>query len=142
MWPCLIPVLLVGHIVTLQPNSSHISNVNGTQIEIQSCERGFGISGRAAPGPGLWGVGGQYGAEIYTDTTWSATFLTKIGLSYSDHSYPELPMRGQFELGAQFIIGYEQLRFGVEWWHLSNAGLESPNIGLDMIVLQSGWAFE
>ena len=142
MLACFIPVVLIGHILTLQPNTSHTSSVDGTHIEVQSCERGLGVSGRAAPGSGLWGVGGQYGVKIYDDNDWTTTFLTKVGVSYSDRPYPELPMRTQFELGAQLLLGYQQLRVGVEWWHLSNAGLVSSNIGLDMLVLQTGWAFD
>lgn len=142
MLVCFIPVVLIGHMLTLQPNSTHISNVNGGQLEVQSCERGFGIHARAAPGVGLWGAGGHYGIKIYANDHWTATFLPKVGVSYSDRPYPELPMRTQFELGAQLLLGYEQVRLGIEWWHLSNAGLESPNIGLDMLVLQTGLVFE
>ena len=141
MFDCLAPVVLIGQLITIQPNQYHTSNPSGTLFEIQSCERGLGVNAKASPEPELYGAGVQYGLEVYDKGDWSSTVLVKGGMSHSGIAYRELPMQTQFETGVQVLVGYEQLRFGVEWWHMSNAGLQQPNIGLDMLVFQSGWGF-
>lgn len=137
---CLAPLVLMGYALTMQTSWHHSENVNANMIEVQTCEKGLGMDFKASTA-GLFGLGLQYGFTLVESEKFSLTFLPKAGLSYTTVPRYELPMTGQFEVGAQFLVGYEDFRVGLEYWHLSNAGLQSPNIGLDMLVVQTGWRF-
>lgn len=138
---CLAPLILVGYALTMhmQPVRKP-ADVSAPVVEVQTCERGAGLALKAS-GAGLFGLSAQYGVPLYTGERASVTLSPKMGLSYASENYRELPMRGQFEVGAQLLLGWDQFRVGVEYWHLSNAGLQQPNIGLDMLIVQTGWAF-
>ena len=97
-------------------------------------------SASKASNSGLYGLGLQYG-WTWGDAHRSLTLQPKVGLSYVDRPEPALPLRTQFEVGAQLLFGYDRARLGLEYWHLSNAGLKEPNTGLDLIVIQTGWVF-
>lgn len=141
---CFAPLVLVGFALTMDHNAlghSHkTGDANGTVLEVQTCETGLGMDVKASTA-GLYGMGLQYGLPLYKGSQWSVTALPKAGLSYTSTPRHELPMQGQFEVGAQLLVGYDAFRVGLEYWHLSNAGVHSPNIGLDMLVLQTGWRF-
>lgn len=146
---CLAPVVLVGYLMHQQVASPVIKNStieNATMIEVQTCEKGFGVDAKAATN-GLYGAGIQYGFKFEPVDKFSVIFIPKFGMSYVDHPVRELPQRTQFGLGAQVLFGYEQFRVGLELWHISNgAGLglnvsEKQNIGADMIAIQTGWVF-
>jgi hypothetical protein len=130
----------MGALFTIQPNAAHVSNVDGGVVEIQSCESGLGLHGRIQTA-GLYGLGLHYGFTKEIDDHWRVTFQPRAGLSYTGEARYELPATHQFELGAQLLVGYDQFRVGIDYWHLSNAGLVKPNIGLDMIGVVAGWAF-
>lgn len=137
--PCLVPVILAGYLLTLHPNHAHRSTENGALVEGQTCEQRFGLHARASSS-GLYGAGIHYGLSWH-GKSFSLTFQPRAGLSYADHPVPELPMRTQFELGAQVLLGYDRYRLAVDYWHLSNAELQKPNTGLDMIGLMVGVTF-
>jgi len=137
---CFAPLVLLGYALTAQTSWHHTDNVNGTVLEVQTCEKGLGLDAKASSA-GLFGFGLQYGFTIFEGEKFNFTFLPKAGLSYTSVPHRELPLNGQFEVGGQFLLGYEDFRVGLEYWHLSNAGLQSPNIGLDMLVVQTGWRF-
>ena len=137
---CFAPLVMMGYALTMQTTWHHSVNVNAPVVEVQTCEKGLGFDAKAS-GAGLFGFGLQYGLTIVETEKWHLTFLPKAGLSYTSVARRELPMTGQFEVGGQFLVGYEDFRIGLEYWHLSDAGLKSPNIGLDMLVLQTGWRF-
>lgn len=136
---CFAPLVLIGYALTVQTDWHKTQNVDAPMIEVQTCEQGVGAHLKASAA-GLYALGVHYGFHGEAGP-WSVTFQPQAGFSYADHPIDALPMRTQFELGAQFTVGYERLRIGVEYLHFSNAGLKSPNIGLDMIVLQTGWRF-
>lgn len=138
---CLAPLILIGYALTMhiQPVRKP-AQIDAPMVEVQTCERGTGLTAKASAA-GLFGLGLQYGVPLYTGEHVSATFSPKMGLSYASEPYRELPMRGQFEVSAQLLLGWEQLLVGVEYTHFSNAGLQHPNIGLDMLVFQTGWVF-
>lgn len=141
---CFAPLVLLGLATTMNVNAlghTHNStNANGEMVEVMTCEKGIGMDLKASTA-GLYGLGLQYGLTVYEDLKFSVTVLPKAGLSYTDKPRKELPLTGQFEVGAQILVGYEDFRVGLEYWHLSNAGLRQPNIGLDMLVVQTGWRF-
>lgn len=137
---CFAPVLMLGSALTIQTPTHKTSDVDGMVYEVMTCEKGLGVGAKGSTA-GLFGVDLQYGIPIFENTPITLTFIPKAGLSYTTQPRPELPMTGQFELGAQMMFGYKDFRFGAEYWHLSNAGLQQPNTGLDMIVIQTGWSF-
>jgi hypothetical protein len=138
---CLAPVILMGYLFTMQPNQAHVSNVDGAMVEMQSCEKGLGAHARIQFA-GLYSAGLHYGFQYRSDDgLTTVTFQPRAGLSYSSIPRWELPAEKQFELGAQLMFGYGQWRVGLDYWHLSNAGLKEPNIGIDMIGIVTGWSF-
>ena len=136
---CLAPVIMTGYLLTMQPNKSHTSNVDGTVWDAQTCESGLGLHVRAQTA-GLYSLGTQYGFTLQYDD-WTITLQPRAGLSYNSVTYRELPAQGQFELGTVFSVGYKDFRVGLDYWHLSNAGLKAPNIGLDMMGVMVGMQF-
>lgn len=138
---CLAPLVLIGYALTMEMQQTrHPSNVDGTVLEAQTCETGLGLDAKASTA-GLYGVGLQYGLRLVEYQDWTLTILPKAGLSYTEKPRHELPMQYQFEIGGQLLLGYNRYRIGVEWWHLSNAGLTPHNVGLDMLLIQTGVQF-
>lgn len=136
---CLEPLVLAGYLLTVQPNRSHTTNADGGVFHVQSCERGVGLHAKAATS-GLYAAGIHYGFQGRVGD-WTATVQPFVGVSYADHAVRELPQRTQFECGATVLVGYRQARVAVEYWHLSNAGMTRPNIGLDLVAVSAGWVF-
>lgn len=113
---------------------------DAAMIEVQTCETGLGFDAKAATN-GLYGFGLQYGFSHQFGDDYRVTFTPKAVLSYTDRTVYELPQDVQFGIGAQLLVGYKQFRVGAELWHLSNAGITSPNIGLNLPIIQVGWVF-
>jgi hypothetical protein len=138
---CLAPLVLMGHMLTVETPWHQVKEKqDGQIIEMQTCETGLGMHAKASAN-GFYGLGAQYGFTVFETGKWKGIFQPKAGFSYVDHNVYELPQRAQFEVGAQFNLGYDKFRVGVEYWHLSNAGMTKPNIGMDFLVLQTGWVF-
>lgn len=108
-------------------------------LEVQTCETGLGAAVNVSAS-GLAGLVGQYGWQ-WRAGDWSLTLQPKAGLSHAMQPVYELPSQTQFQLGLGFLVGYHSWRVGIEYVHLSNAGLASPNIGLDLLAVQTGVAF-
>lgn len=136
---CFEPLLLAGYLLTLQPNATHVSRLDAPLIEMQSCERGVGLDARAATS-GVFGLMGQYGFQ-WQSGDWSYTLIPKAGLGYHDVMLLEQQSKLNFSLDAQFLIGYKSGRVGLEYWHMSNAGLGDRNAGLDVFAATFGWKF-
>jgi len=142
---CLAPVVLAGYLMStddhFRKDVKRDTGVNdAAMIEVQTCEVGLGFDVKAATN-GLYGAGLQYGFSKSFGDDYRITFTPKVGLSYTDHTVYELPQDVQFGIGAQVLFGYKQFRVGAELWHLSNAGITQPNIGLNLPIIQVGWAF-
>ena len=137
---CFAPLIMIGYLFTLHPNAAHTTNMNTNIVEVQTCETGLGAHARAT-GNGLYAGGLQYGLTWSFAPDWSLTFAPRAGVAYVDHDVRELPLRTPFELGAQFFFGFKSARFGVEYLHLSNAGLKDPNIGIDFVGAIGGMVF-
>ena len=136
---CIAPLLLLGYLLTMQTPAHHTPILNGTILEAQTCESGLGAHARATSS-GLFGLGVQYGLTAHHGD-WSLTAQPRVGLSYSAEPINALPLQKQFELGVQVLVGYQHLRLSLDYWHLSNAGLKQPNIGIDLLALMGGWTF-
>jgi hypothetical protein len=128
---CLAPVIFAGYLLTLV----QYPNVDSPGVEVQTCEKGLGLHAKAYTGP-AYAFGTHYGFH-WEQGKWSWNVQPQIGLATSHRGKSEK----YFELGMQFTVGYDHARLGVEYWHMSNAGLSYPNGGLDMLVLQTGWRF-
>lgn len=128
---CLAPVVFAGYLMTLV----QYPNVDSPGMEIQTCEEGLGLHAKAYTS-GVFGFGTQYGFHWERDR-WSWNVQPQVGLAHSDAGNSAK----YFELGLQVTVGYDRARLGVEYWHMSNAGLSQPNGGLDMLVIQTGWRF-
>ena len=136
---CLAPVILLGYLLTIQTSWHQTATMDAPMLEVQTCETGLGAAVNVSAS-GLAGLVGQYGWH-WRSGDWSATIQPKAGLSHAMQPVYELPAQTQFQLGAGLLVGYQHWRLGLEYQHLSNAGLASPNIGLDLLAIQSGWAF-
>jgi hypothetical protein len=147
---CLAPVVLMGYLASTDfhfKETKHKTTIdNAAIVSVQTCEKGWGLEAKAATN-GLYGAGIQYGFKFEPTTDTSVTFIPKFGVSYVDHPVVELPQRTQFGLGGQVLFGYKDMRLGVELWHMSDGkalGLnvsDRPNIGVNMIAIQTGWVF-
>ena len=133
---CLIPVVLLGYLLTLHPNMSHVTSLDAAVVQAQTCERGPGIDIKFTS-DGLGAVAAQYGFH-QEHGLWSWTFSPKVGGAALPYSVPELSTQYNFSLGAQAMIGYDQGRLSLEYWHMSNAGLGSTNAGLDLLSVTTG----
>lgn len=136
---CLAPLLLAGYMSTITTSWHHGPNEDGAVVELQTCERGLGAHIRATSS-GLYGLGAQYGLGTEVGPV-SLTIQQRLGFSYVDHTNVNLPLRTQFEVGLQGLIGYGRYRIAVDYWHLSNAHLKAPNIGMDMASVMIGVTF-
>ena len=116
-----------------------MSRLDAPVVEYQTCERGPGFDLKAAAS-GVYGAHFQYGVGM-VEAPYTLTVTPKLGVGFLDHAVPELSTTTNFSLGLQALMGYGNARVGLEYWHLSNAGLGSVNAGLDMLVLQAGWVF-
>lgn len=130
---CLEPLLLAGYLFTLATDPHRTTNFNDPVVEVQTCERKLGgfVQGSMS---GLYAGGLQYGMR-YKKEELSITLTPKIGISYVDHPVYELPQRTQFSVGSLLLFGYEDMRIGIEYWHMSNAGMTYPNIGVDTLLI-------
>jgi hypothetical protein len=138
---CLAPLILMGQMFTIEtPTHKSQQNHDSQIIEMQTCETGLGMHAKASAN-GFYGMGMHYGFTLFESGKWSAVLQPKAGMSYVDHPVYELPQRTQFEVGGQLLLGYGNARVGVEYWHLSNAGMTKPNIGQDFLILSMGWRF-
>lgn len=136
---CFAPVILLGYLLTIQTSWHHTTTMDAPAMTVQTCETGIAAAANVSAS-GLAGLVGQYGWQ-WRSGDWSATIQPKAGLSHAMQPVYELPSQTQFQLGMGVLVGYQQWRVGLEYQHLSNAGLASPNIGLDLLVLQTGWVF-
>lgn len=137
---CLAPVILIGYLLTIQTSWHQTSTMDAPMLSVQTCEIGIGAAVNVSAS-GLAGLVGQYGWQ-WRAGDWSVTLQPKAGLSHAMQPVYELPAQTQFQLGLGLLVGYQSWRVGVEYGHASNAGLVSPNIGIDTISLQTGWAFQ
>ena len=136
---CFAPLVLVGYLMTMQPNQWHVSEFSGALLQAQTCDTGLGLAVKASPA-GIGSLDVQYGWQ-FTHDEWALTLSPKAGVGYLDHHVPELTSHVNFSLGAQILIGYGSARMAVEYWHQSNAGLGDHNAGLDMLAISGGWRF-
>ena len=136
---CLAPLVLVGMVSTIR-TPSHSSPVESGMIaEFQTCERGLGAHIKASTS-GYYALGAQYGASILVGP-YMLTISPRTGLSYVDHPNENLPLRTQFEVGAQALVSRRGYHVAVDYWHLSNAGLKRPNVGMDFLSMMVGVSF-
>lgn len=146
---CLTPVLALLAVVTLQPNRHHVTNMDGVQIEAQSCVTGFGVYATAASSE-LYTGGIQYGYPVRVSEAVTVIGQVYVGASYPSRWVPELPNQVQFDTGVRLLAKLHRAVFELAWQHDSNGGLGKHvvrdgvrygNSGLDLIKIGAGWEF-
>ena len=137
------PVALVGYAMATDfhfNTTKHETSISDSvSVGLMTSETGLG-AGVKATSNGLYGIDLQYGLT-WKGEQWSLSFIPKLGFSATSNPVKELPQDVQFGLGAQVLVGYGKARMGLELWHLSNAGVTAPNIGLNLPIIQVGYAF-
>lgn len=141
---CLAPMVLAGYVflsdVTTQVKKHTLQTTGqGEYLEVMTCRKGFGLDAKAST-TGLYALDVRYGAELELGKAW-VNLAPFGGISYTDHDVYELPQAVQFSVGAQLQLGYDRYSVGISLWHLSNAGLTAPNIGLNNVVISTGFQF-
>jgi len=137
---CLKPLILIGWLLTQNFGGHNFNtNLDAAAVEVQTCESGPGLDVKAATS-GLYGVAVQYGFTT-TRNGWTFTATPKLGVAYVDHQAKEQAHPANFELGGQLLFGRDRWRIGAEYWHISNAHTSVPNLGIDLLILQTGWIF-
>lgn len=136
---CFAPVVLLGSLLTIHPNSFHTSSFDGGVVEVQSCEEGLGVNLKAA-NSGIYSGTVQYGM-FHRAGDWSLGLTPNLGVGVIEHHVPELSTRVNFSLGLQASVGYQRGRVAVEYWHQSNAHTGTHNAGLDLLAIMGGWVF-
>ena len=136
---CLEPLIMAGYLFMANPHRENGANLNAPLMEMQTCEEGIGVGMKAAQS-GVYALEAQYGLKGHLGPL-SVGLIPKFGVGYQDVLTLEQQSKTNFSLGAQFLMGYEKARVGLEWWHMSNAGSGERNAGLDLIMVTAGWAF-
>lgn len=146
---CWAPMVALLGVVTLPINHHHETNMNGVQLEAQSCVTGFGAYATALSSE-LYTGGVQYGYPVRVSE--SVTVIGQVygGASYTSRWVMELPNGVQFDVGARLLARWHQAVFELAWQHDSHAGLGRTvtqgrrtygNTGLDLIKIGLGWEF-
>lgn len=137
METCLTPVLLAGALFTLHPNNSHTADRDGVFIEAQTCRVGLGahVLGSSTE---FYAGGIQYGIPFALSNSVAVTLQPFFGGSYTARPERQLPMGAQFWTGVNVVVSYDRWIVGAKWGHASNAGLKSPNVGMDWVGVFAG----
>lgn len=137
---CLAPMLVAGALFTLHPNASHTADRDAAYLELQSCRNGLGAHVLASTAD-FYAGGIQYGATVAVSDSVAVTLQPFFGGSYTARPERQLPMSAQFWTGVNLMVSYRSWSIGAKWGHASNAGLKSPNIGVDWVGVLVGREF-
>ena len=146
---CLAPMVALLAVVTVHPNRHHVTNMDGVQIEAQSCATGFGVYATAASSE-LYTGGIQYGYPVRVSEAVTLIGQVHVGASYPSRWVPELPNQLQFDTGVRLLAKLHRAVFELAWQHDSHGGLGRDvvrdgvrygNSGLDLIKIGAGWEF-
>lgn len=146
---CLAPMIALLGVVTLQPNPHHTSNMDGVQVEGQSCVEGLGLYATATSSE-LYTGGMQYGYPVQLTAQARLIGQVFVGASYPSRWVPELPNQVQFDVGVRLLLQLHRTVLQVAWQHDSHAGLGRDvirdgmrygNTGLDLLKFGVGWVF-
>lgn len=146
---CWAPMVALLGVITLYPTARHQTDMDGVQVEAQSCVTGFGLYATALSSE-LYTGGMQYGYPVQLSES-----LTLIGQAYVGASYPsrwvqELPNQVQFDTGVRLLVRAHKAVLELAWQHDSHGGLGRTvyhgrrwygNTGLDLLKFGVGWEF-
>lgn len=134
------PVLLGLWLLTLQPNSSHVTDLNGPAIELQTSATGWGahamLSSRA-----IMGAGVHYGFAWALTDRLAVIAQPFAGVSHTFTPVRELPLGTQFEVGLTLMARYGHGFAGAKYWHASCAWFCDRNPGVDVVGPLFGFTF-
>lgn len=146
---CWAPMVALLGVVTLYPSHHHQTNLNGVQVEAQTCVAGFGLyaTGMSAE---LYTGGIQYGYPVRVSDTVTLIGQVHVGASYTPRWILELPNAVQFDAGARILTRISHTVLELAWQHNSHGGLGRTvwhgrqwygNTGIDLIKVGVGWEF-
>lgn len=139
---CIAPLVMVGVMSGVETSWHHHQvNPGGEVLEVQSCQYGPGLAVTAAPSSGLYGIAAQWGFQVASWGDLRVYLKPQVGISHDTYGYRELPLGTQFEVGGMVNVEYDNANIGVKYWHLSNAGIKQPNIGMDILAVMGGFRF-
>lgn len=136
---CFAPILLLGYLLTWQPNASHVTNFDAPYVQVMTCDRGPGLDLKASPNIGTLQV--QYGFPVYDEGPWSLSIIPKAGGAMLAKHVPESQSTVNFALSLQTLVRYERVNLSLEYLHESNAGLGERNAGMDFLGTAVGFSF-
>lgn len=146
---CLAPMIALLAVVTLHPNQYHTSDMDGMQIEGQTCVTGLGAYANMSS-TRMYAGGIQYGVNLWQKDSFSIISQIYVGASYTDRWVPELPNGVQFNTGLRLLGKWRDTIFEVAYEHNSNGGLGREvqrdgyiygNTGLDLLKFGVGIEF-
>lgn len=146
---CWAPMVALLGVLTLEPNVHHRTNMDGVQLEAQSCVTGVGVYVTALSSE-LYTGGVQYGYPVRLSESMTLIGQVYVGASYPSRWVPELPNQIQFDTGVRLLLQLHRTVFELAWQHDSNGGLGRTvhqgrrwygNTGLDLIKFGIGWVF-
>ena len=146
---CLKPMIALLGVLTLYPNHHHQTDMNGVQVEGQTCVEGFGLYATALSSE-LYTGGVQFGYPVRVSESVTLIGQAFVGASYPSRWVPELPNEVQFDTGVRLLAKLHRTVFELAWQHDSSAGLGKEarrgreiyrNTGLDLIKFGIGWEF-
>lgn len=139
---CLIPLLIVGYVHTVQTEWHTSPDLSGAHVEAQTCEKGLGA--RLAFSTEWVQLGPQYGISWLLGQSWRITGQIHGGMGYSNQIHHDTGVRQvtKWNGGVSFLIHYDSYVVKIGYDHMSNGrGLDPTNHGQDMVSVGVGYTF-
>lgn len=146
---CWAPMVALLGVVTVPVNQSRETQLDGVQVEGQSCVTGFGVYATALSSE-LYTGGVHYGFPVRLSESLTVIGQVFVGASVVDRWVAELPNGVQFDTGVRLMARWERMVLELGWQHESHAGLGRTvtqgrrrygNTGVDLVKLGVGWEF-
>lgn len=146
---CWAPMVALLGVMTLYPSHHHQTNLDGVQLEAQSCVEEFGLYATAMSAEVYTG-GIQYGYPVRVSEAVTLIGQVHVGASYTPRWIQELPNAVQFDAGARVLARLSHTVVELAWQHNSHGGLGRTvwhgrqwygNTGIDLIKFGLGWEF-
>ena len=137
---CFSPMLGLLALFSIQTGWHSSPDVGSVELQARTCESGAQLMGKVSPA-GYYHAEIGYGFTKQVNEDWRVSVIPGAGVSYVDHPNPNLPLRTQFALSLAGMVSYRSVGLHVEYGHDSNAGLRSPNVGMDFFKVGLTWRF-
>lgn len=139
---CLLPLILIGYVGTIQTSWHTSADISGPYAEVQTCKDGLAL--RGAVGNQWVQVGPQYGYSATLPYGLALTGQIHGGLGYSNTIHPVSNIRQitTLNLGFSVLISKERYYLKGGYDHMSNGrGIDPTNAGQDFWSIAGGLTF-